>query len=464
VELQRELAAAYRRIGDVQGNVRESHLGRTDEALASYGKALELLEGGAGREGLSREAEAERVMIYTRMGAVLADTKDSERGMASYRRAEELAERLVARDPQDGKARRQLAGIYEEAAHVERRLGGWEGARERNAKALGLLQPMLAAAPEDRELQRATAGAHTGMGQAERQLGRLAEAKAQITAALAIVRRLAEADPENLANQRELMLTYSNLGDVLGNPNVRSLGDRAGAAEAFGRMAALALRMHEADRADQRGKADYAIALVRLALVTPEEQAERRVELLRRAVGLQEELARGSQDNWSNRAELLFSYNFLGDAYAAAGKAEEAEKAWRAGLREGERALTAGSTTVETGCAFLYRKLAEAAAKRGDRTTAMAYARRTLAFTDPAGEPGRKRPEGVQRMLTPRGSGAMGMVYALLARGEPEYRAEARRWLEKSLEEWGKVAKPGAVSEATRREIRGLEKALEGLQ
>ena len=38
--LQLELAAAYQRIGDVQGNVMGANLGNTTEALASYRTAL----------------------------------------------------------------------------------------------------------------------------------------------------------------------------------------------------------------------------------------------------------------------------------------------------------------------------------------------------------------------------------------------------------------------------------------
>ncbi len=460
-ELQRELASAYRRIGDVQGNVSGANLGKTEEALASYRKALELLDAVVAREGANRKAEAERVTVHGRIGALLTETKDAAQGMASYEKAEQLAEQLLARYPEDARERRRVAEIQEMAAHAERRRGRLEAARERNGRALALLKPLFAATPEDPELLAVMASAHSGMALSERQLGHLAEAKAENAAAVAIMKRLAESDPSNMTRQRELMIGYSNMGDVLGNPNLRNLGDRAGAAEAYGRMRDLALRIFQADPADQRAKSDYAIALVRLATVTPDADVGRRTELLQRAAGLQEELAQASPNNRANRAELLFTYNFLGDAYATAGNPAVAEKTWRAGLRQGEPMLDSGSITVVTACVLLYRKLGEAAALRGDRTTALALAGRVMELTDPAGK---GRSEAVQRLLTPRGTGAMGLVYAALARSEPSNRAEARRWLEKSLEQWSKVAKPGAVSEATRREIQALEKALEGVK
>src|SRR5262249_46128811 len=48
-ELQYELATAYGRVGDVQGNPSVSNLGRTTDALASYRKALALMEPVAAR-------------------------------------------------------------------------------------------------------------------------------------------------------------------------------------------------------------------------------------------------------------------------------------------------------------------------------------------------------------------------------------------------------------------------------
>jgi hypothetical protein len=42
VDLQRELAAAYERVGSVQGDYLENNLGDSEGTLASYKKALDL--------------------------------------------------------------------------------------------------------------------------------------------------------------------------------------------------------------------------------------------------------------------------------------------------------------------------------------------------------------------------------------------------------------------------------------
>src|SRR5262249_41735565 len=71
---ERELASAYRRLGDVQGNVVGSSLGDTASALASYQKALALLESALRIKSADMAAQTERMVIYHRIGSLQAYT------------------------------------------------------------------------------------------------------------------------------------------------------------------------------------------------------------------------------------------------------------------------------------------------------------------------------------------------------------------------------------------------------
>lgn len=74
--LQRELAAAYVKIGDVQGNSRMANLGDTTGALASYRKALAIRQGLAETEPANVEAQSELAESHERIGTILRDTGD----------------------------------------------------------------------------------------------------------------------------------------------------------------------------------------------------------------------------------------------------------------------------------------------------------------------------------------------------------------------------------------------------
>ena len=106
--LQRELAGAYTRIGDLQGG-EPSSLGDTEGAAKSYGKALGILESllraDSGNARLRRDA-AESAMA---LGRVVWGRGDLAGGLAHARRARALLDPLVASAPTDTDLRLQLS-------------------------------------------------------------------------------------------------------------------------------------------------------------------------------------------------------------------------------------------------------------------------------------------------------------------------------------------------------------------
>lgn len=464
-ELQRELAAAYRRIGDVQGDVMNANLGNTGDALASYTKALALLEPVLRADPLNRRAAVEQLTLHLRIGGIRSYTQDPAQTLASYRQAEQLAEALRARFPDEQEINRQLANIYNGMGDVTRRQADYAGARAEYTKALTLLTPYEQSHADDREAMRALAVAYAGIGNSEARLGRLKESLAAHRQATTRLLKLTALEPANANYQRELMITYSHTGDVLGNPNLRNLGDTAGAMEAYGRMTDVARRLHEADPADQRGWSDYGIALARVAAVMPAAPAGERIRVLQQAISLLREAVRMNSSNLLIRGELAFSHNFLGDAYQTAGDTENALRAYREGLSMTDELQKLGSATVVTASLMMCRKLGELTGKRGDREAAGQYAQRALQLADAESAEAKRRPPQLQAVLETRAYAAAGAVHAALAgspRRLPADRSQARAWLEKSLAMYRALEKNPkfAFAELHRREMRTVENLL----
>ena len=106
--LQRELAGAYHRIGDLQGG-EPSSLGDTEGAARSYGKALTILEAllraDSGNTRLRRDA-ANAAMA---LGRVVWSRGDLRLGLDHARRARALLDPLVAADPNATDLRLELS-------------------------------------------------------------------------------------------------------------------------------------------------------------------------------------------------------------------------------------------------------------------------------------------------------------------------------------------------------------------
>ncbi|HLK66924.1 MAG TPA: protein kinase [Bryobacteraceae bacterium] len=466
-DLKRELATAYQRIGDVQGNVLGANLGNTQAALESYGKAAALLDAVIAHDPSDQKAEIDRLTVQQRIGAVYMYTQDAEHTLASYREAEKLAADLAGRKPGDERIAAKLAEVYQATGHALWEAGEFNQSIEENSKALTLALKLAETNPADRQIQQTMALAYSDIGIDQTRLGQLNEGLAQYRRALTILEELASKDPANNSYQQALMSTYSHLGDVLGNPKWRSLGDTGRALDAYQKMLTVAKRLHETDRANQRAVSDYAIALTRVAAVLPERQSAERVSMLQESLSLLREMQRVNPRNVLNRWDLSHGYLLLGDAYLEAGDRAASAHHYQESAALGEPLLAAGMTLPAVDLVWVHERLALLAAESGDRNTAMTEARRALAISGPDGPLAKGRPASVQRFLTPRGKSAIGLTLARLARAPgttplqgQQDRQAAAPWLQDSLEGWRSLQSDPAFAPPHREEMQRVEKAL----
>lgn len=466
IDFQRELASAYRRIGEVQGHALGANLGNTAEALVSYEKGQKLLNAALQRDPANRLATLELIALLLQIGALESYTKGPSKALKTYDQAKNAAEAYLARAPHDDDVSTQLAWVYNAAGLVKRRSGDHDGARRDYLRAIEILKPLEKAYPDDRKLQRSIAQTYSGLALGERQLGRFKESLEGHRQNATRLERLASLDPANASYQRDLMFTYAHIGDLLGNPYNPNLGDMPGAAEAYGRMMSVARRLHENDAADHRAKSDYGIALARMGAVLPAAKVDDRIAVFRQSIQLLQEVVKMNPENVVDKGELVAVHNFLGDAYLSAGKVENAMQTFREGLNGAAPLLAAGSGTVLTNSLHMCRKLGESMARRGNREESLSLARQALGIAEP-GPNSQRRSAQLQRSLQARGYAAAGLIYAALSKSagaKPSDRAEARSWLRQSADLFRELEKLPTFFESQRREFRAVQSALESLR
>ena len=191
VDLRRELAAAYVKVGDVQGRPFSPNLGDTAGALASYRKAIGLYEsltGDAARDDVTRRGLAH---AYMRLSDSLAAAGNTSESLS-------LAQKSLA---------------------IERELSSHPGAPP--------------------EARRALVASHSRVGDMLAATGNVTAALEHRRTALAIMEAVAAAAPNDVANIRQLGVAYHKLGNNLGNPNAPNIGDTAGALAALERSAEI---------------------------------------------------------------------------------------------------------------------------------------------------------------------------------------------------------------------------------
>ncbi|MGH9767973.1 MAG: serine/threonine protein kinase, partial [Blastocatellia bacterium] len=118
-QLQQELATAYEKVGDIQGNPYRANLGDNKGALASYRNALAIRQALLARDQVNAKTRRELAGNYDRIGDVLRETGDLEEALKSYRQTLAIRQRLSAEDQGSRELRRELAKGYEKVGDIQ---------------------------------------------------------------------------------------------------------------------------------------------------------------------------------------------------------------------------------------------------------------------------------------------------------------------------------------------------------
>jgi tetratricopeptide (TPR) repeat protein len=284
---------------------------------------------------------------------------------------------------------------------------------------------------------------------------------------VAVLKALCDRFPSDPTARHELMLAYSHLGDILGNPEYDNAGDPAGAFQAYGKMAEAAKFLYDADPADARALSDYGIALLRLGLVMPSadeakrETFERSHELLTRAaVHNPQSSVIAAHKTW---VESELAVLFLGSGDRASGI-----RYYQMAIATAEDYLGASpnDSSTQKGLVVAVRGLAEEEARTGARADALAtldHALRMGKAVDAAAPA-----SSLLRAMVARAWQAAGSVYAILGsrkRGPQaaQDRETGRQWYQRALDEWRRIEPLKGFQPSYRKEMEAAMQALGAL-
>ncbi|MCM3874296.1 MAG: protein kinase, partial [Pyrinomonadaceae bacterium] len=245
--LQLELAAAYDKIGDIQGGKNTNHLGQRQKAKESYGKALKIreellsaepanvsvrrqLSGSYTKQGDMRflevdldgsleayrqalalnqrlaeelpddfEIRFELAMGYSNVGHLLAVSKGDDKGsLENLQKAEVLLEELVSHDANNTKFQQELSDVYDRKADVLSVLNpNYAEALVFNRKSLEISEMLVKVEPFNTRFRRGVAVSHYRIGELSEKMGDLKTALDSSRKALAIFTELSTKDPKN---------------------------------------------------------------------------------------------------------------------------------------------------------------------------------------------------------------------------------------------------------------------------
>jgi eukaryotic-like serine/threonine-protein kinase len=259
-ELQRELAAAYERVGDVRGGAAGGgSLGDTAGAIESYTKALRIREALVAVNPNDTQARRDLAHSHRILGSRLPASDDTNNDLEHLRKALTLYLDLTREQPTNDELQVDLADTRQDLGVSLNYREDHAGALEQYRAALAICEKLLLTSPRDRKYRRALWNSYEAVGYTlwlQKDSAGAIEANSK---ALALGEGLLGDDPLNADYRRGLVLNYQNGGDI------RKESDKVGALEYFRRAVTLDEELLAADPANALTRKDVAYAHKRIA-------------------------------------------------------------------------------------------------------------------------------------------------------------------------------------------------------
>ena len=257
--LQRELAAAYERVGDVRGEAYAASLGDRAGALDSYRKALTIREALLAAAPRTVQNRRDLAASYRKFGNQLLQTSEAAQGIHYLQKSLELCCTLLEELPSQTDLQYDQAEAYNALGSALADAGNVAGALEHLRKAQPIYEKLLAARPGDRAIRRSLSVVCQNIS---RSLFLNSDTKGALennAKALALREELVTDDPTNADYRRMLAVTYQDNGDYLAWTK-----DTAGALENFRKKLAIDEQSVAADPANVQATGDLAYSTLRI--------------------------------------------------------------------------------------------------------------------------------------------------------------------------------------------------------
>jgi serine/threonine protein kinase len=213
-DLQRELAAAYDRIGDLLGYTGAANLGDYPGALQSYEKALSIRESSLAAHPDDRQMQLDLLNDYFRLSFVLQDTGQYAKALAHLQMGLTLAQR-TAKIHSEAMFTDFLAGFYWQTANVLMQSGDYANALEKYRQGASIRETLVGNGDTTPVVRTHLAADYVGLSKAMSATGDLSGALEYSKKGAQILEQLSTSDPNNATLQEYLGEADDRVASIL---------------------------------------------------------------------------------------------------------------------------------------------------------------------------------------------------------------------------------------------------------
>jgi non-specific serine/threonine protein kinase/serine/threonine-protein kinase len=313
--LQRELAAAYEKLGAVQYTPSVAHLGDLGGALESHRKAAALREALVAAEPGNPDYRRELLDSYWFIATLLGRQGDMAQELDIIRQQLPDRERLAVAERNAFVDRYNLAATHVYIGSLLMQMGDVAGALDNQQRALAIREQLLALDPDRARANRALSISYEYLAAAKARAGDTKAALELQQRGLELREALVAADPLNTDLRLMLTESYRYVGDM----NLK-LGDLKLARVYYEKQLSSVNQMVTADPADAQVIQNQAVALIKVGDVDAASgRATSALANYREALKLREQLSAAAESDLYLRRDLAEALLKLGEALTLTG-------------------------------------------------------------------------------------------------------------------------------------------------
>ncbi len=355
VPLQRQLAAAYLKIGDLQGKPYTANLGDTAGALFSYRRAVALLEPLVKANPTDENLRSELSGAYSAVGQLLTRMLDFPNAIDYLNRARHIRQQIAAAHPKNLDYARDLATIWIALGDPLVYSSNYRSALDAYSRAEKIRRAVVRASPADPAFEREWATSRQRLGAAYEDAGeflmmdlgdpadaRKAWRKAveNDRGALDLAEKVTAADPRNPRFRRTVADASSDTARNLG-----SVGEIAKALEYQRRAVAIFTALSDADPANRESRFDLLCARDELAaLLAKAGQTDVAIRQYEADIAAALWLSRADPGNYEIKQHVRGAHHFLIALLASTGHPASAVRYARERLQLDESSAAADTS------------------------------------------------------------------------------------------------------------------------
>jgi tetratricopeptide (TPR) repeat protein len=208
VALQRQLAAAYVRIGDVQSRLHGPNLGDTAGALHSYARAKDIGARLVRAHETDPDLRLDLAVSEIRLGDAVGKMGRAADALEQYRTALSQIAQVVAADPSSVRGRDELSRAHRMVGQALLKAGDLDGALARFDEARTIREHLVAEHPANLKYRRDLGAVHQSIGFTRTEQEDHEGALRSYQTFLTMARAVAAAAPDDPVMRRHLMQGY----------------------------------------------------------------------------------------------------------------------------------------------------------------------------------------------------------------------------------------------------------------